>query len=119
MAISPPPNVDVPIPNRNRGQNQANILDAILGLYHPTWWLFLAATVFTKVISSSFAIKASAIEATGSLLLCGTSMVFLFLESKKQGCTGLGWRFDLKDWMQLALTVHALYFGLIHDVVSK
>lgn len=112
MAISPPPNSgDGQAPSRGN----SDILDAVWGLYAPALLLFL----LTTVLSASFALKAPIVKGVGSLLLCGASMVILFLESKKQGCTGLRWQFDLKDWIQLALTVHALYFGLVHDVVSK
>ena len=109
----PPDRDDKPISGYSKGNS--DILDAVWGLYAPAFLLFL----LTTVLSASFALKAPIVKGVGSLLLCGASMVILFLESKKQGCTGLHWRFDLKDWIQLALTVHALYFGLIHDVVSK
>lgn len=113
MAISPPPDS---APDSGDGATpSSDILDAVWGLYAPAFLLFL----LTTVLSASFALKAPIVKGVGSLLLCGASMVILFLESKKQGCTGLRWRFDLKDWIQLALTVHALYFGLVHDVVRK
>ena len=109
MAMEIPPDRD------DSPEGAKDILDTIWGVYAPTWGLFM----LTTVLSASFALKAPIVKGVGSLLLCGASMVILFLESKKQGCTGLRWRFDLKDWIQLALTVHALYFGLVHDVVSK
>lgn len=112
MAIPPPPNSGG---GSTPSRGNSDILDAVWGLYAPAFLLFL----LTTVLSASFALKAPIVKGVGSLLLCGASMVILFLESKKQGCTGLRWRFDLKDWIQLALTVHALYFGLVHDVVSK
>jgi hypothetical protein len=112
MAIPPPPNSGG---GSTPSRGNSDILDAAWGLYAPTWGLFM----LTTVLSASFTLKAPIVKGVGSLLLCGASMVILFLESKKQGCTGLRWRFDLKDWIQLALTVHALYFGLVHDVVSK
>lgn len=116
MPMEIPPDRDGAAPARpRRSVGSADILDAVWGLYHPAWWLFM----LTTVLSASFALKAPIVKGAGSFLLCGASMVILFLESKKQGCTGLRWRFDLKDWIQLALMVHALYFGLIHDVVSK
>lgn len=111
----PPDRDDKPIKRSGYSKGNSDILDAVWGLYAPAFLLFL----LTTVLSASFALKAPIVKGVGSLLLCGASMVILFLESKKQGCTGLRWRFDLKDWIQLALTVHALYFGLVHDVVSK
>lgn len=113
MAMEIPPDRDDKPIKKSKGNS--DILDAVWGVYAPAVLLFL----LTTVLSASFALKAPIVKGVGSLLLCGASMVVLFLESKKQGCTGLRWRFDLKDWIQLALTVHALYFGLIHDVVSK
>jgi hypothetical protein len=75
--------------------------------------------ILTSALSASFALKAPVVKGIGSLLLCGLSMFILFRTSQRNGCTAIRWRFELKDWAQMALTVHAIYFGLIHDLVSK
>lgn len=102
MGVNPPPGT-------------GNTIDTILGLYMPTFVLFLVVTI----LSASFVLGVSAVKTIGSFILCGVSMFFLFLEAKDKGCTGTKWNFAPKDWAQLALTVHALYFGLIHGFVSK
>lgn len=113
MAISPPPSS---VESQSRPMSGGNsFLDAVWGLLHPFWWL----AFLTSALSASFALKAPLVKGLGSLILCGLSLFFLFQTSKRNGCTALRWSFDLKDWAQLALTVHAIYFGLIHDLVSK
>jgi hypothetical protein len=111
MAITPPPNSN----GGASGGSHDDLLDAVWGLYHPSLWLM----VLTTALSASFALKAPVVKGIGSLLLCGLSMFILFQTSQRNGCTAIRWRFELKDWAQMALTVHAIYFGLIHDLVSK
>ena len=112
MAVSPPPSSG----SQSRSPlNGASILDAVWGLLHPFWWL----AFLTSALSASFALKAPLVKGLGSLILCGLSLFFLFQTSQRNGCTAVRWSFNLKDWAQLALTVHAIYFGLIHDLVSK
>lgn len=106
MAIQPPP---------DEKSSSSDWLDPVWGLYHPFLWL----SVLASALSASFALKAPVVKGVGSLILCGLSLFFLFQTSQKNGCTAARWQFSLKDWAQLALTVHAVYFGLIHDFVSK
>jgi len=112
MAIQPPPTVGgSPLQN----SNSPDFIDHVWGLLHP----FLLLTVITSALSASFALTAPTVKTIGSLFLCGISLFFLFQTSQNNRCSAIRWRFELKDWAQLALTVHAIYFGLIHDIVSK
>lgn len=112
MAIQPPPTAGgAPLQNGN----SSDIVDHVWGLLHP----FLLLTVITSALSASFALKVPMVKSVGSLVLCGISLFFLFQTSQRNRCSAVRWRFEMKDWAQLALTVHAIYFGLIHDIVSK
>lgn len=112
MAITPPPGAGgLPLPRTGN----SDLIDNIWGLLHP----FLMLTVITSALSASFALKVPMVKSVGSLVLCGISLFLLFQTAQRRGCTAISWRYELKDWAQLALTVHTFYFGLIHDLVSK
>ncbi|MBD2316697.1 hypothetical protein [Phormidium tenue] len=111
MAIQPPPTGGAPLQN----SNSPDLIDHIWGLLHP----FLLLTLITSALSASFAFKVPMVKTVGSFVLCGISLFFLFQTSRRNRCSAIRWKFEMKDWAQLALTVHAIYFGLIHDIVSK
>lgn len=113
MAIQPPPTGNSG--GNSRGNNNNDLLDSIWGLFHPFWWL----SFLISALSASFALKAPVVKGIGSLVLCGLSLFFLFGTSQRRGCNAIRWNFEQKDWAQLALTAHAIYFGLLHDFVSK
>lgn len=110
MAVIPPPPSGG---SSSRRSSSSSTPDVILSIVFP---FSLLCVVF---FMASFFLGANNIKQFGAFGLCGLASFLLFESSTKDGGTIVNWSFNFTEWAMLALIAHSLYFGVIHDLVTK